>query len=54
MDWKKYSVKEENNMSKYILKNQSLVGPVVIDCRLGREDHCSIICNCNREGTETT
>jgi hypothetical protein len=30
--------------------NQSLVGLVVIDAQLGREDHGSILRNCNREG----
>jgi hypothetical protein len=34
--------------------NQSLVGSVVIDAELGREDHGSIPRNCDREGAETT
>jgi hypothetical protein len=34
--------------------NQSLVGSVVIDAELGREDHGSIPRNCDREGAGTT
>ncbi|MCI21690.1 hypothetical protein A2U01_0042859, partial [Trifolium medium] len=32
--------------------NRSLVGPVVIDAGLGREDHGSIPRNCDQEGLE--
>jgi hypothetical protein len=32
---------------------QSLVGSVVIDSKLGREDHSSIPRNCDREGAVT-
>jgi hypothetical protein len=34
--------------------HQSLVGSVVIDAELGREDHGSIPHNCDREGAGTT
>jgi hypothetical protein len=35
-------------------RNQTLVGPMVIDTKLGREDHNSIPRNCVREGVGTT
>jgi hypothetical protein len=38
------------NASEIIRFHQSLVGSVVIDIELGREDHGSIPRNCDREG----
>jgi hypothetical protein len=34
--------------------DQSLVGSVVIDAKLDRENHSSIPSNCDREGAEIT
>jgi hypothetical protein len=39
---------------KFTFSYQSLVGSVVIDAKLGREDHGSIPRNCDRKGAETT
>jgi hypothetical protein len=37
-----------------MIKNQPLVGSVVIDAELGRDNHGSIFRSCDREETETT
>jgi hypothetical protein len=43
-----------NLVYKNIIFYQSLVGSVVIDIELGRENHGSIPHNCDREGAKTT
>jgi hypothetical protein len=39
--------------SKKISIGQSLVISVMIDAKFDREDHSSIICNCDREGAKS-
>jgi hypothetical protein len=36
------------------VQNQSLVALIVIDALFNREYYDSILCNCDREGVETT